>query len=49
MTKLHDICESILGANAGPIGMLLMIVGVLLALGSVGVGYFSFLGPKSKD
>ena len=49
MTKLHDICESILGTNAGPIGMLLMIVGVLLALGSVGVGYFSFLGPKSKD
>jgi hypothetical protein len=49
MAKLHDICEAILGTNSGPIGMLLMIVGVLLALGSMGIGYLSFLGPKRKD
>jgi hypothetical protein len=32
---LRDICESILGTNAGPIGVLLVFAGILLALGSM--------------
>ena len=35
MIKLHDICRDILGVNSGPIGVLIMFAGILLALGSM--------------
>lgn len=39
LTRLNEITENILGSNAGPLGLLIMIAGVLLALGSQIWGY----------
>ena len=39
LTKLNEITTSILGANAGPLGFLIMVVGVILAFGSQVWGY----------
>lgn len=35
MIQLHDVCRDILGTYSGPIGVLMMVAGVLLALGSM--------------
>jgi len=39
MTKLHDLTQSILGPHAGPLGLLILLLGILLAFMSQIWGY----------